>query len=217
MEIGFNERRSADLQTGKEALQTKQINVIFDLSDDESSIKKSKCLSKASFHVVPDTPEAKIIKQERGACKLKIANITVAETTENKESGTQEELCAQQQESPSSKIEPPLNSNESPQTPTGRKANRQSVRRSLMGRTSVNGRASLTERYSLNNKRERMIQKSIRQSLSKRKTKRLSSICRRVSGKFLWKLFYETVAPVSSYPLTLSGCAVLKRSTVELP
>ncbi|XP_066487007.1 inner centromere protein isoform X2 [Tiliqua scincoides] len=184
VEIGVNERRSAELHMGKETLQTKQVDLTLVLSsDDESPIKRSKPLSKASLLIVPDTPEAKITKQGREACKLKIANITIAKTTESKESGIQEEKLCAQQESTSSKTEPPPNSNESPQTPTGPKANRRSVRRSLMGRTSENSRASLMERYSLSSKRERMIQKSIKQSLSKRKTVRQSSsICRRVSG-----------------------------------
>ncbi|KAJ6652218.1 hypothetical protein lerEdw1_012984 [Lerista edwardsae] len=183
VEIGANERRSADLQIGKEALQTKQVDLSVVVLDDESPVKRSKSLSKSSLFVVQDTLEAKITKQGREVCKLNIANVTMAKTTVNKASCTPEEKsCAQQQESPRSKTECAPNSNENPQTPTAPKANRQSVRRSLMGRTSVNSRISLVERYSLSSKRERMIRKSLRQSQSKRKSIRQSSICRRVSG-----------------------------------
>lgn len=189
VEIGANERRSAEVQMEKEALQTKQVDLSLVVLDGESPVKRSKPLSKASFFVAQDSPEARITKQGREVCKLKIANVTMAKTTENKASRMPEEKsCAPQQESSPSKMECAPNSNGSPQTPTVPKANRQSVRRSLMGRTSVNRRASLMERYSLSSKREKMIQKSFRQSQSKRRVTRQSSLCRRISGKSLWLL-----------------------------
>ncbi|NWU06861.1 INCE protein, partial [Cephalopterus ornatus] len=61
----------------------------------------------------------------------------------------------------------PLRDN--PGTPTGSRRSRRSVRRSLMGKTSLSHRTSLAEKYSLASKRESMIRKSITRAASERK------------------------------------------------
>lgn len=188
VEISANDRHSAQLQlTAPQS--TEKTPLTFVLSADEKSpIKKSQPLSKASLLVVPDTPESKITKESRVACKLKIANAVVSKTTENEEPTTcKMVLPAQQQElGQSSEMEPTQNVKESPRTPTGPRANRHSVRRSLIGRTSLSGKAVSVERYSLSRKGERKIRKSINRSMAKRRTTRKqSSTCRDVSCKFL--------------------------------
>ncbi|NWU86237.1 INCE protein, partial [Onychorhynchus coronatus] len=65
--------------------------------------------------------------------------------------------------------EPSQPPRDSPGTPTGSRRSRRSVRRSLMGKTSLSHRTSLAEKYSLASKRESMIQKSITRAASKRK------------------------------------------------
>ncbi|XP_068115524.1 inner centromere protein isoform X2 [Hyperolius riggenbachi] len=55
-------------------------------------------------------------------------------------------------------------------TPTGSKTDRRSVRRSIVGRKSISSRPSLASQYSLTKKRE-SIRKSLRRSVSKKKTR----------------------------------------------
>ncbi|XP_061465834.1 inner centromere protein isoform X2 [Rhineura floridana] len=182
VEISANERRSAELEMKKAPPQTEKVALTLVSCHAESPIKSLQPLSKASCLVVKETPEAKL-KERRGACKLKIANVPGATTTENKELSTQEKLHAQHQEAGQpSETGAIQNFNQSPLTPTAAKANRHSVRRSLVGRASLHSKASLVERYSLSIKREKMIQTSISKTLSKRKTSRQLSLAgRRVS------------------------------------
>ncbi|XP_062974464.1 inner centromere protein [Elgaria multicarinata webbii] len=187
VEISINERSSAEFKMEETQPQSEKVALTLTLpSDDRSSKKRSQTLSKAALLVVPDTPEAKIMKEGREACKLKIANVSIARTTANKKPNAQEEKsCVQQEEnSQPSKMEVTENVSGSPQTPTAPKANRHSVRRSLIGRTSMNCKASLVERCSLGVKREKMVRKSIGRALPKRKTtQRSSSACRRRSSR----------------------------------
>ncbi|KAF7245572.1 Inner centromere protein [Varanus komodoensis] len=179
VEISINERNSAEFQLNK--TPPEKTALTFTLSSDKSPKRRSQALSKVSLLVVPDTPEAKIMKEGREACKLKIANASIARTTENKEANAQEEnSCVQQHFT----LETTQSISESPQTPTAPKANRHSVRRSLIGRNPKNCQASLVERCSLSAKRERMVQKSIGRTLSKRKTtQRSPSASRRMSSQ----------------------------------
>ncbi|NWQ69487.1 INCE protein, partial [Neopipo cinnamomea] len=68
----------------------------------------------------------------------------------------------------------PLRDN--PGTPTGSRRSRRSVRRSLMGKTSLSRRTSLAEKYSLASKRESVLQKSITRAASKKKMTRQRSV-----------------------------------------
>nr|XP_020662628.1 inner centromere protein isoform X2 [Pogona vitticeps] len=178
VEISANERHSAELQVKQSSPLTGSVaRSITLLSNGKSPIKESQPLSKASLIVIPDTPETNITKEGRGASKMKIANMSIPKTPEKKEATTQQEnICDQQQEDcKSCETEAAQNLAESPQTPTAPKANRRSVRRSLMGRRSMNSKASLVETYSLSIQRERMVRKSVTRSLSKRKKGQQSS------------------------------------------
>ncbi|KAH0621056.1 hypothetical protein JD844_022068 [Phrynosoma platyrhinos] len=185
VEISSNERKSAESHMAKTPPQKEKVALSITLCD-ESSTKKSQPLSKVSLIMIPDTPEAQITKEGRGASKLKIANISVAKTTESKEPSTSEKtICVQDQETcHPSEMEVMQNLSESPETPKAPKPKRQSVRRSLMGRPSLNCKASLVERCSLSVKRELMVQKSVAKTLSKRKTaQRSSAACGRASSQ----------------------------------
>nr|XP_028592462.1 inner centromere protein isoform X1 [Podarcis muralis] len=170
--ISANERRSAELQAKKVLPQTDTADLILKLSEEGSPIKRSP-LTKTCL-VAKETPEAEI-KEGRGICKMKIAEVPGA--AENKESSTQnQEPSAQNQEdSWASESEAAQKLKQSSQAPTISKANRRSVR---LSRTS---RASMAERYSLSTKRERMIRRSSRKSLSKRKTSQQSLSARHES------------------------------------
>ncbi|XP_034979091.1 inner centromere protein [Zootoca vivipara] len=175
--ISANERRSAELQAKNIPLQTDTADLTLKLSEEGSPIKRSP-LTKTCL-VAKETPKAEI-KEGRGICKMKIAE--VPGPAENKESSTREKLCAQNQEdSWASESEAAQKLNQSSQAPTTPKAKPCSVRLSLLGRTSMHSRASLAGRYSLSTKRERMIQKSIRKSLSKRKKSQQSLSARHAS------------------------------------
>ncbi|KAJ7344263.1 hypothetical protein JRQ81_000213 [Phrynocephalus forsythii] len=179
VEISANERHSAELQMEKTPPQTETVAGSISLfSNGKSPIKKSQPCSKVSLIVIPDTPEAKMIKEPRGASKLKIANVPIPKTPEKKEANPPEEnMCVQQQDGcQPCETEAVQNSAERPQTPAAPNANRQSVRRSLMGgRPSMNCRVSLAESCSLSAKREKLVRKSLAKRLSKRKTYRQSS------------------------------------------
>lgn len=185
VEISANERHSAEMQRANTPPQTQNAaESITLLSSGKPPIKQSQALSQVSLVVIPDTPEARVTKEGRGASKLKIANVPIPKTPEKKEATTQEGKMGvqQQQDCKLGQTEAVQTLAESPQTPTAPKANRQSVRRSLMGRPSMNCRASLAERSSLSAKRERLVQKSIASSSSKRKTARRSSAACKCMG-----------------------------------
>ncbi|XP_053252194.1 inner centromere protein isoform X1 [Podarcis raffonei] len=173
--ISANERRSAELQAKKVVPQTDTADLTLKLSEEGSPIKRSP-LTKTCL-VAKETPEAEI-KEGRGICKMKIAEVPGA--AENKESSTQnQEPSAQNQEdSWASESEAAQKLNQSSQAPTTSKANCRSVR---LSRTSKSSRASMAERYSLSTKRERMIRRSSRKSLSKRKTSQQSLSARHES------------------------------------
>ncbi|XP_077177317.1 inner centromere protein isoform X2 [Paroedura picta] len=184
VEINNHERLSAELKIEKTVQKTEKATLAKESSlAGEYRVEKLQHLSKASVLVVPDTPETQILKEGRSACKLKIANVAIVNTTETEEPCSQvEELLEQQQEkSQDSEAKFPPNLTESAQTPRAPKANRQSVRRSLMGGTPMN-KASLVQRYSLASKRERTIQKAWNKTTSRRSAAReRSSTSRRVS------------------------------------
>uniref|UniRef100_A0A8D0BWY4 Chromosome passenger complex (CPC) protein INCENP N-terminal domain-containing protein n=1 Tax=Salvator merianae TaxID=96440 RepID=A0A8D0BWY4_SALMN len=169
VEISGNERHSADLELRKTPSQPETVDLTLPVSQ-ESPVKRSQSLSKAALHVVPDTPEAQM-REKREVCKLKIANVPCTTGTANEEPTTQENVYVQLQQS-SQPSEAILNLNQSPQTPTAPRGARNSVRRSLIGRPSMNSKTSLIEKCSLSFQREKMIRNSIRKSLSKRRISR---------------------------------------------
>uniref|UniRef100_A0A8D0C8H7 Inner centromere protein n=1 Tax=Salvator merianae TaxID=96440 RepID=A0A8D0C8H7_SALMN len=181
VEISGNERHSADLELRKTPSQPETVDLTLPVSQ-ESPVKRSQSLSKAALHVVPDTPEAQM-REKREVCKLKIANVPCTTGTANEEPTTQENVYVQLQQS-SQPSEAILNLNQSPQTPTAPRGARNSVRRSLIGRPSMNSKTSLIEKCSLSFQREKMIRNSIRKSLSKRRISRQVSSAYEHRGMF---------------------------------
>ncbi|XP_054827790.1 inner centromere protein [Eublepharis macularius] len=198
VEINNNERLSAELQIQKIAVQKTEKAALANEStlDGEFHREKLKPLSKASLLVAPGTPETQITKEGRSACKLKIANAAVVKTTAIEEPSPQaEDLLAQQpQKSQASETKLSHKLNETARISTALKANSNSVRRSLMGRTSLN-KSSLVQRCSLASKRGRAVQKSAYRTMSKKSIAReQSSVCGRVSCRVsLEKIVVEEI------------------------
>ncbi|XP_017693757.1 PREDICTED: inner centromere protein isoform X2 [Lepidothrix coronata] len=132
-----------------------------DGSPEERGIPKSLPVPTAPELVVPSTPEASEAVSE---LQVKAANVTINLSPRvGLEEGNGPTWEHDQAEEPSQ----PLRDN--PGTPTGSRRSRRSVRRSLMGKTSLSCRTSLAEKYSLASKRESMVRKSITRAASKRK------------------------------------------------
>ncbi|XP_060119160.1 inner centromere protein-like [Heteronotia binoei] len=190
VEISNHERLSAELKIEKTAAQ-KTVAALANASslEGEHCVETLQPLSKGSLLVVPDVPESQVIKGDRSARKLKIANVTIVNTTETEKTSSQaEELLEWQQENNQD------SETKSAQTSRAPKAKHQSVRRSLMGRTSMN-KASLVQRCSLASKRERTLQKAVNRTSSRRSTvQEHSSTSRRVSCRVsLEKLVAEEI------------------------
>ncbi|KAF1647220.1 Inner centromere protein, partial [Aptenodytes patagonicus] len=159
------------------------------LSSDDGSPKESRVaklppVPAASELMVPCTPEADDAGESEAASKPKTgkaANTTVILSEEPR----LEEVDDSAQVQEGSDKEPSQRIRDSPGTPTGCRLSRRSVRRSLMGKTSMTRRTSLAEKYSLASKRESMIRKSITRTTVKRKAARKSSVSSsRMDGKF---------------------------------
>ncbi|XP_074442815.1 inner centromere protein isoform X2 [Larus michahellis] len=146
-----------------------------DGSPEESRVAKSLLGPAASELQVPHTPEANDAGESEAAPKLqtaKAANTTVilSEEPRLEEGGDSAQVQEGSDEEPSQRVR------DNPGTPTGSRLSRRSVRRSLMGKTSMTRRTSLAEKYSLASKRESMIRKSISRTMVKRKAARKSSV-----------------------------------------
>ncbi|NXL39661.1 INCE protein, partial [Glaucidium brasilianum] len=156
---------------------TEQLSASISLSSDGGSPRQSRVVKSppgptAAELMVPHTPEASNEGESEAAAELKAANTTVilSEEPRLKEG----EDSAQVKEGLDK--EPPQRIRDSPGTPTRSRLSRRSVRRSLMGKTSMTRRTSLAEKYSLASKRESMIRKSATRATAKRKTARKSSV-----------------------------------------
>ncbi|XP_050193203.1 inner centromere protein [Myiozetetes cayanensis] len=112
--------------------------------------------------VVPSTPKADEAVFELQT--VKAVNVTINLSTGV---GQEEGDCPTQEHNRAKEPSQPQRDN--PGTPTGSRRSRRSVRRSLMGKTSLSHRTSLAEKYSLASKRESMVQKSITRAASKKK------------------------------------------------
>ncbi|NXF10761.1 INCE protein, partial [Smithornis capensis] len=127
----------------------------------ECDIPKTLPVSAAPELVVPCTPEASEAVPELQ--REKLANVTVTLSSEAElEEGDGSPREHDQAEEPSQ----PLRDN--PGTPTSSRMSRRSVRRSLMGKTSLSHRTSLAEKYSLASKRESVIRRSMARAASKK-------------------------------------------------
>ncbi|XP_075019803.1 inner centromere protein-like isoform X2 [Calonectris borealis] len=150
------------------------------LSSDDGSPKESRVakllpVPAASELMVPRTPEANGAGESEAVSKLETAKAANTTFIVSEEPGLEEvDDSAQVQEG--SDKEPSQCVRDSPETPTGSRLSRRSVRRSLMGKTSMTRRTSLAEKYSLASKRQSMIRKSITRTMVKRKAARKSSV-----------------------------------------
>ncbi|NXP10708.1 INCE protein, partial [Thinocorus orbignyianus] len=146
-----------------------------DASPEESRVAKSPLGPAASELLVHQSPEANDAGESQAAPELqaaKAANTTFILSEEEpglEEGGDSAQVQQRSEEKPSQCVR------DNPGTPTGSRLSRRSVRRSLMGRTSMTRRTSLAEKYSLASKRESMIRKSIARAV-KRKAARKSSV-----------------------------------------
>ncbi|NXY20305.1 INCE protein, partial [Atrichornis clamosus] len=138
-------------------------------SPEERDIPKSPPVPAASELVVLCTTEASQAVPEQQTAKA--ANVTIILSTEDgleKRDGSPREH--DQPEEPSQPLR------DVPGTPTGSRLSRRSVRRSLMGKTSLNHRTSLANKYSLASKRESMIRRSMARAAGKRKVSQNRSV-----------------------------------------
>lgn len=189
VEISVCDRISAEFQFQKCASERAENHStsLPPSSDDKSSAAESQPLPAASELIVPHTPEAKGAGKNKSAFK-KTAN--VADTTvvlSEKELGLEEvdDSTQVQKHNERDDKEPSQRTTDSPETPTGSRLSRRSVRRSLMGKPSTIRRTSLAEKYSLARKRESTIRKSIARTVIKRKApQKLSVSSSSVNGKF---------------------------------
>ncbi|NXE85100.1 INCE protein, partial [Cochlearius cochlearius] len=167
-----------------EKLSTTILSSSGDGSPKESRVAKLPPVPAAPEVMVPHTPEANDAGEREAAPELKsakAANTTVilSEEPRLEEGDDSAQVQAGADKEPSQRIR------DSPGTPTGSRQSRRSVRRSLMGKTSMTRRTSLAEKYSLASKRESMIRKSITRTMVKRKAARGSSVpSSHMDGKF---------------------------------
>ncbi|XP_010177622.1 PREDICTED: inner centromere protein-like, partial [Mesitornis unicolor] len=179
VEVSVSDRVSAELHLQKSAAEPAELlsrTIILSPDNDspkESRVAKSPPVPAASVLVVPQTPEANDAGESEAASKLKpakAANLPVISSEELEEVDD----SAQVQEG--SDKEPSQCLRDNPGTPTRSRLSRRSVRRSLMGKTSMTRRTSLAEKYSLASKRESMIRKSVTRTVIKRKAAQKSSV-----------------------------------------
>ncbi|KAM6393464.1 inner centromere protein isoform 2-T2 [Pluvialis apricaria] len=180
-ETDVSDRISSELHLQKSASKpAEKLSSTILLSSDDGSPEESRVAklppAPAAFElIVPHTPEANDAGEGEAASKLQTAKAANVKVILSKEPRLEEgDGSAQLQEG--SDKEPAQHVRDSPGTPTGSRLSRRSVRRSLMGKTSMTRRTSLAEKYSLASRRENMIQKSITRAMVKRKAARTSSV-----------------------------------------
>ncbi|XP_014796085.1 PREDICTED: inner centromere protein isoform X2 [Calidris pugnax] len=186
-DAGLSDRVSAELHLQKstpkpaEKISTAILLSSDDDSPEESRVAKSPPGPAASELLVPHSPEANDAGESEAAAQLPAANATfiLSEEESRLEEGGD---SAQVQEG--SEKEPSQHMRDDSGTPRGSRLSRRSVRRSLMGRTSMTRRTSLAEKYSLASKRESMIRKSIARTAKKKAAWKssVSSSCMDVSS-----------------------------------
>uniref|UniRef100_A0A8C3PVT0 Inner centromere protein ARK-binding domain-containing protein n=1 Tax=Chrysolophus pictus TaxID=9089 RepID=A0A8C3PVT0_CHRPC len=182
VEISVCDRVSAEFQFQKcasEPAENHSTNLPMssdDKSPKESSTAESQPLPAASELIVPHTPEAKGSGKNKSAFK-KTANAADTTVVLSEEPGLEEvDDSAQVQKHNERDDKEPQRTTDSPETPTGSRLSRRSVRRSLMGKPSTIRRTSLAEKYSLARKRESTIRKSIARTVIKRKAPQKLSV-----------------------------------------
>ncbi|XP_055577974.1 inner centromere protein isoform X6 [Falco cherrug] len=205
-DIGDHVNMMTDLQKSA-SKPAKQLSTTILLSLDDCSpekiwVAKSPPVPAATELIVPHTPEASDAQESKPASwlnKAKAANSTVILS----ETPGLEEVHETAQVQEGSDKEPSQPIRDSLETPTGSRLSRHSVRRSLMGKTSLIHRTSLAEKYSLASKRESMIRKSVTRTMVKRKAAQKSSVsssCMDISSSGAVPEDEETVVKTRSPP-----------------
>ncbi|NXW07964.1 INCE protein, partial [Fregetta grallaria] len=181
VEADVSDRISTEIHIQKSASKpAEKLSTTILLSPDDDSPKESRVaklppLPAASELMVPRTPEVNDAGENEAASKLetaKAANSTVILSEEPWLEKVDDSAEVQE----GSDKEPSQHVRDSPGTPTGSRQSRRSVRRSLMGKTSMTRRTSLAEKYSLASKRQSMIRKTITKTAVKKKIARKSSV-----------------------------------------
>uniref|UniRef100_A0A8C3US65 Inner centromere protein n=1 Tax=Catharus ustulatus TaxID=91951 RepID=A0A8C3US65_CATUS len=147
-------------------------------SPKQRGVPKSPLVPTAPELVVPCTPEA-----SQAAPELQTATAANVTVTLSPGAVLEEGDCSPKEHNRAQEPSQPLRN--SPGTPTGSRLSRRSVRRSLMGKTSLSRRTSLAEKYSLASKRQSAIRTSIARAAGKKAAARKRSMsCSSVDGEF---------------------------------
>ncbi|XP_021257972.1 inner centromere protein isoform X2 [Numida meleagris] len=184
VEIRVSDRISAEFHFQKRASEPAENHCTSlplssdDKSPKESSAAESQPLPAVSELIVPHTPEAKGTGESKNTFKLKAANAADTTVILSEEPGLEEvdDSAQVQEHNERDDKEPSQHTRDSPETPTGSRLSRRSVRRSLMGKPSTIRRTSLAEKYSLARKRESAIRKSVARTVVKRKAPQKLSV-----------------------------------------
>ncbi|XP_032043954.1 inner centromere protein [Aythya fuligula] len=167
VEIGLSDRNSAELCIQKSASKpAEKPSASILLSPDadhpeESSVPQPQPGPASPELVVPPTPEAKDAGKSETVWKGETAKAADASADASiilSEEPRLEEMDVSAHEEADK--EPAQCVRDSPETPKGSRKSRRSVRRSLLGKTSLTSRTSLAEKYSRAWKRESQIRKS---------------------------------------------------------
>ncbi|NXT59307.1 INCE protein, partial [Pluvianellus socialis] len=198
-EAGISNRVSTELHLQKSAPKPAEpLSTTILLSSDDGSPKESRVAKSppgpaASEPMVPHTPEANSAGEIEAPSQLQAAEAANTTAILSEEPRLEEGDDSAQVPEESDK-EPSQHIRDSPRTPTGSRLSRRSVRRSLMGKTSMTRRTSLAEKYSLASKRENMIRKSITRTMVKRKVARKSSVSSSCMDGNYWLSLCENCA-----------------------
>ncbi|NXJ99104.1 INCE protein, partial [Corythaixoides concolor] len=178
-EADASDRVSTELRLQKSAsepaerLSTTVLLSSGDGSPKESGAAKPPPVPAAPGPMAPRSPEGSDAGEAGAVSNAKTADtaVVLSEAPRLEEADGSAEAREPCDEQPSQRLR------DSPGTPTGSRLSRRSVRRSLMGKTSMTRRTSLAEKYSLASKRESVIRKSVTRTVVKRKAARKSSVC----------------------------------------
>ncbi|OXB59712.1 hypothetical protein ASZ78_012633 [Callipepla squamata] len=190
VEISFTDRLSAECEFQKRASDP-AVNCspglppsTDDKSPKENSAAESQPLPAVFELVVPRTPETKGTGKKRSVFKLKTANAADTTVILSEKSGLEEvdDFVEVQEHNEWDEKEPSQHTTDSPETPTGSRPKRRSVRRSLMGKPSTIRRTSLAEKYSLGSKRESSIRKSVARTVKHKAPQKLSVSSSPING-----------------------------------
>lgn len=188
VEIQVSDRTSAELHLQKSTAKPAELSstVLLSSGDDspvEGRAVKSPPAPAAPEPVVPQTPEANGAGESAAVSRQKTAKAAGAMVISSDEPGLEVADEAAQVEEAADK-EPSQHARDSPGTPTGARLSRRSVRRSLMGKTSLTRRTSLAEKYSLASKRRSMTQRFAASTRVKKAARKSSVSSSPTDGEF---------------------------------